>query len=666
MKKIIDNIRVFPKYFFQPLAFRINFISKRYFFLFFFISFYPTLSFAQKEDFNKICQTLIQKRDTSYFNLDQAMRTFKRDSAQMKTFLTLSKQTNYTEGEAYALDMLAVIYRNKSMYNKAIDTHKKAFAVGQTLPNIDFKVTSLNMLGVVYRRMDEVRTSLDFHKQALMIAESSGKKTEQNLRNIAVSYNSIGNLYLTLRQYDLAEEQFKKALEIEKKVNNKLGLAINLQNLGGVYEEMGELSLAMESYNESLKYNKEIHSELGEMICSNSIGQILLKQNKPRAALNAVLPTVATAEKMEDNFYIAWSNVNVGWAYTELGEYEKAIAYLNKGLAAASASNQQSYMAEANKRLSEVYEKMGMYKEALEYKKKQNEQEEKILNEKNQQYVADLILKYDSDKKKNLIQLLEKENEIVKIKLLENRNLLLFLLIAGILSAIIFYILYRQRGLKNEKAILSLQQKMMRSQMNPHFIFNSLNSIKLYIINSEKDKAVYYLNKFSKLIRTILANSQEKEISLDEELSTMELYMNIENLRFSNKINYEVCVDEKVNTKAIKIPSLILQPFLENAIWHGLSIIEEGEKRIWLNVKQENQSSIVVEITDNGIGRIKSKEIKDKKTIKHKSIGLALTEERLASFSKGMGNNYSLQFQDLYDTQQQPAGTKVMLTLPIK
>lgn len=634
--------------------------------LYLLLIFFSLYSMAQDSNFGTISNKLVAKKDTSYSYIDSLMRPFRRDSSLLKQFIALSSRHNYYEGQAYALDMLGVIYRNKSSYKKAIVFHKEAFILAQKLPNIDFKVTSLNMLGVVYRRMDEVRTALDYHQQALMIAESSGKQTEQNLRNIAVSYNSIGNLYLTLRQYDLAEEQFKKALAIEKKVNNKLGLAINYQNLGGIYEEKGELSLAMESYNESLNFNKQIHSELGEMICYNSIGQILLKQNKPRAALNIVLPTVTTAEKMEDNFYIAWSNVNVGWAYTEFGEYDVAIPYLNKALTAAIAANQQSYMAEAYKRLSEVYEKKGLFKEALAYKKKQNEQDDKILNEKNQQYVADLILKYDSDKKKNQIQLLEKENEIVKIKLSENRNLFIFFGIAAILSLIIYYILSRQRELRNKTELLSLEQKMMRSQMNPHFIFNSLNSIKLYIINNEKDKAVYYLNKFSKLMRIILANSQEKEITLEEELATMDLYLNIENLRFTNKIKYNVTIENDVNTKNVKIPSLILQPFLENAIWHGLSMIEEGEKRIDLTISSSFPKSITVTITDNGIGRERSKEIKEKKTIKHKSIGLSLTQERLDSFSKTMDASYSLVFEDLYDSEHKPTGTKVVLTLPAK
>ncbi|MGS0525604.1 sensor histidine kinase [Zobellia nedashkovskayae] len=122
-----------------------------------------------------------------------------------------------------------------------------------------------------------------------------------------------------------------------------------------------------------------------------------------------------------------------------------------------------------------------------------------------------------------------------------------------------------------KKKVLTLEQSMLRSQMNPHFLFNSLNSIKLYIINNEQKNAVHYLNKFSKLVRKILESSSMREIPLAEELETVDLYMNIENIRFSNEIDFKIRVDKNIDTHTVKIPSLILQPFLENAIWHGLS-----------------------------------------------------------------------------------------------
>lgn len=615
---------------------------------------------------DEISANLVAKQDTSFEEVRNKLYPVHKDTVVIKKMIETFLAAGYEEGASYAYDMLGIAYRNKSNYKKAIQLHNEALKIANLIPNIDFRVSSLNMLGVAYRRMDEIRPALEFHKRALEIAESSGKQTETNLKNIAVSYNSIGNLYLTLKQGDLAAEQFQRALVIERKVGNKLGLAINFQNLGGIFENKNQLDSALANYRKSLKYNEEINSNLGRMICNNSIAQVLLKQNKPIEALNLVLPSMATAKELEDNFYIAWTSKNIGWAYLELNQLTKSKEYLTLCLEVATANKLRSHVAEAYGHLSLVYEKQGDYKNALINNQKKSEYEEQYLNEENQQYVADLILKYDSEKKKSQIELLEKENELVNVKLLQNRKLLLFTLLLGLLTAVILYILYRQYKFGNERKLLEVEQKMMRSQMNPHFIFNSLNSIKLYIISNEKDKAVYYLNKFSKLIRTILANSKEKEITLADELATMELYLNIENIRFSNKINYTVNVADDINAEFIKIPSLILQPFLENAIWHGLSL-QEGEKKLAIFVSKSTENKALIEIVDNGIGRKRSGEIKAKKTLNQASVGIELTAERLKNFfkEKGMKGNYDIRFVDLHDTYGVASGTKVILEIPI-
>ncbi len=613
-----------------------------------------------------LSQTFLAKRDTTFAEVKKQLSPIQKDTLALKRIITACLAADYREGAAYAYDMLGIVYRNKSDYTKAIQLHKLALKLANQIPNTDFRVSSLNMLGVAHRRMDEVRPALEYHKAALEIAESSGKQTETNLRNIAVSYNSIGNLYLTLKQSDLAAEQFQKALLIEKKVDNNLGLAINYQNLGGIFEDKNQLDSALINYRKSLSYNEKINSDLGRMICQNSIAQVLLKQSKPTEALKLVLPSITTAEKFADNFYIAWASKNIGWAYLELNKLPEAKQYLQRCIEVATQNNLRSHLAEAYGHLSAVYEKQGDYQNALLNIQKKSEYEEQYLNEANQQYVADLILKYDSEKKKNQIELLEKENELVNVKLAQNRKLLVFTVALVLLIALIFYVLYRQYKIGNERKLLEVEQKMMRSQMNPHFIFNSLNSIKLYIISNEKDKAVYYLNKFSKLIRTILANSKEKEITLADELATMELYLNIENIRFANKINYEVNISEDIDADAIKMPSLILQPFLENAIWHGLSL-KEGEKKLIINVLKSTEDKAIIEITDNGIGRKRSGEIKAQKTLNQTSIGIELTTERLQNFfkEKGMKGEYDIRFEDLHDANGVASGTKVVLELPI-
>ena len=214
----------------------------------------------------------------------------------------------------------------------------------------------------------------------------------------------------------------------------------------------------------------------------------------------------------------------------------------------------------------------------------------------------------------------------------------------------------KQLELAFEKEIAELKVSSLQSQMNPHFIFNSLNSIKLNIIKNNKEDAVYYLNKFSKLIRKILTISREKEVSLQDEIDTLELYVSIENLRFKNEIQFSIHIDKNINLQTIKVPPLVLQPFVENAIWHGLSP-KEGDKKLQLSISKTAINCIEIAIEDNGIGREKAKEFKAKKMIKRESVGLKLTEERLSVFSNRLKQKHQIIFKDL------AIGTRVIIKL---
>lgn len=211
-----------------------------------------------------------------------------------------------------------------------------------------------------------------------------------------------------------------------------------------------------------------------------------------------------------------------------------------------------------------------------------------------------------------------------------------------------------------EQEIANMRLEALRNQMNPHFIFNALNSIKVYIIENDKEKAVYYLNKFSKLIRIILESSKREEVSLIEELDVLELYMNMENIRFQNAILFDLAVDPNLSLGDVKIPPLILQPFIENALWHGL-MLKEGEKKIGLKVYFVDGKT-QIEIRDNGIGREKAMRMKEMKGLKRESMGLGFTQERLDNFNKKNKKNYHFEFEDLY-ANGSPAGTSVKFTL---
>lgn len=617
------------------------------------------------DDFNARVNSLLVEKFTSYSELDQALRKDKNDTLKMRFLARKCQEEAYLEGESFALTMIGIFYRNKSFFKKSTATHYQALRIAIDAENKELQVVNLNMLGVINRRIDNVRKALDYHQQALSLAESETEITSSLKKSIAVSLNSMGNIYLTLNQPDLALERFKRSLILEEENNNKLGLAINYQNIGYALEQKGKLDEALSNYNISLRYNEQLNSEVGKVICNNSIGQIYLKQNNPKKALRIIEPTLKSALKIGDQFYIASAYIGLGWAQLELNMDKLAEKNLTEGLKVAKQYNLKTSVSDALLQLSRLNKKRGNYKLALEQYFSSDSISHEIRNERNMKYVNALTFEYETESKNSQIKALASENELNKLKLKEsNRNWLIVLLIVIFLSGIPL-IVNRQKRLRNEKKILTLEQDMLRSQMNPHFIFNSLNSIKLYIINNEKENAVYYLNKFSKLIRKILIASKEKEISLAEELDTMALYLNIENIRFSNEIHYETHIDEDIDLEGIKVPSLILQPFLENALWHGLST-KKDNKAIIIDISKKNDGFVSISITDNGIGRKEAEKIKNKKLLKRKSLGIALTTERLSNFFKGYNKEYSIEIEDLYDKENKPSGTRVILNIPIQ
>jgi sensor histidine kinase YesM len=215
--------------------------------------------------------------------------------------------------------------------------------------------------------------------------------------------------------------------------------------------------------------------------------------------------------------------------------------------------------------------------------------------------------------------------------------------------------------LESAKQLAESEMQALRSQMNPHFIFNALQSINKYVMESDKQNASEYLSKFSKLMRLILANSREQEVPLDRDLLALELYMQLESLRFQNKFQYRIEVDPKISQENTLIPPLLLQPFVENSIIHGIQSREGGI----ITVKVDREDNMIrCTIKDNGIGRQQSALNKLGKRNKRESLGMKVTQERLHMISRVRKAKASVNVIDLKDAENKPTGLKVEIMLP--
>jgi Histidine kinase len=204
----------------------------------------------------------------------------------------------------------------------------------------------------------------------------------------------------------------------------------------------------------------------------------------------------------------------------------------------------------------------------------------------------------------------------------------------------------------------------LRAQMNPHFIFNCLNSIQLFTAQNDPDKASEYLTKFSRLIRLVLDNSKTDKISLTNELETLKLYIEMESMRFRGKVKHEINISDDVDVSFIQIPPLLIQPFVENAIWHGLMHKEEGGT-IKITITQPTENILLVEVIDDGIGREKAMEYKSKSATKHKSYGMKITADRIELINQMYQTNTNVQVVDLINNKNEVVGTKVIIEIPI-
>jgi ligand-binding sensor domain-containing protein len=221
----------------------------------------------------------------------------------------------------------------------------------------------------------------------------------------------------------------------------------------------------------------------------------------------------------------------------------------------------------------------------------------------------------------------------------------------------------RQRTAELQQQKIEVEMQALRAQMNPHFIFNSLNSINRFILQNDRMQASGYLTKFSKLVRMILHNSQASLIPLESELESLNLYLDLEAVRFDHKFQYKISCQEELDIEVLKVPPLILQPYTENAIWHGL-MHREDKGQLDIEVSEENDH-LYFKITDNGVGRRKAAELASKSATKHKSMGLRITADRIAGMQSVNGNESPVTINDLTNADGTAAGTEVTIKIPV-
>ncbi|MCU0370189.1 MAG: histidine kinase, partial [Bacteroidales bacterium] len=232
-----------------------------------------------------------------------------------------------------------------------------------------------------------------------------------------------------------------------------------------------------------------------------------------------------------------------------------------------------------------------------------------------------------------------------------------------LVAFLIIMLWLQRRRFRSEKKAFFLEQKLLRSQMNPHFIFNSLSSIQNFIVTEKPDKASIYLSKFAKLVRNILDNSVEEFVSLEKEINTIENYLELQKVRYAGKFDYRIDIDNDIDPEIVRIPPMLAQPFIENAIEHGIKHRETpGHIDIRFSLKDH---TLIFEVEDDGVGRQKAREIEILRDPAHKSMATSLTQERIANLNRKLHRKIGLEIIDLENTMGEATGTRVVFGVPI-
>ena len=517
--------------------------------------------------------------------------------------------------------------------------------------------------GYVYYALTDNVNAMDYFLKAL----KAGEKLNNNLLNASI-YNNIANIYADLKNYQVALDYYQKYLAASISVKSQVNEIRALSNIGNIYIEMNNFTDGLPYYSRALTIANETGNKQISAVISNNLGETFLKQKDYILAKDNYLKSLKLADESM-NIEAKVNALNgLGEIYLSLHQYTKAEAYSKLSLHLARQLNDVSSQANGFETLYNIYKKKKQFQNALWAYYNEKTLKDSVINDSKTAEITGFEMQYQFNKKEDSIKIADYRKQSLSAAIIKQDRIVKNSIVAGTLivlfSGLAVFVFYKRKRdvveMKHESELktqaMDTEMKALRAQMNPHFIFNSLNSIKNYIDKNDTAKASLYTSKFAKLMRMILENSEKKEIPIAQDLKALELYMQLEALRMPNKFVYEINVDDAIDKENTLIPPLILQPFVENSIWHGLSQ-KECDGKIWISIRKEgNMINCVVE--DNGVGIHENDTDEQIAHADKKSLGMKITKSRIDVINRMKKTNATVTFSNLEE------GTKIEVRLP--
>lgn len=621
---------------------------------------------------------------------------------------------NYILSEAYTARAIPILYSqnmqnefhraqvnvawckfNRGNYNEAIKIYEKELLYYNTIKDTIHIAMINRMIGRAYDLQGFSDMAFNYYEVDLKI-----KKYPNDTYGTLRSPVYKANIYLAAGDTANAILNYRFALAYAEKQHLKPdylnATSFHIYRLQKKFDSallyLNQISLLLQSRQTDLLFRK-----VALMENSVNLSVLYLDMKNYDSAIFFGLQYLEEFKKGGNVNKVMVSLKNIATAYFTKANQPKALYFTNQLLRYSQQTGARPFIRDAFLLLSKIYDSKQQLNVAYGWYKKYNELNT-VLEKDNfsaKLYAGDAIAKMNEEEERYRSQnkMKEARNKAEIGMLTRDKKLQLYGFISTILiSLLVMTIIIRNNLLRRkqdrlqhlftqsqllvekqhqEKEVMQLHQQKsdlemqaLRAQMNPHFIFNSLNAINLFILEKDKIQASAYLSKFSKLIRFILQNSQEALIPLEKELEALKLYLDLESLRFDKRFQYKIIVNEELDTGMLKVPPLIIQPYAENAIWHGLMQKNEtGHLVIELFIKDE---MLYYEITDDGIGRKKAAALKSKSAATHKSMGMRITTDRLLLLQQQHEKENSVTITDLTLADGSPGGTAVRIKIPVR
>lgn len=623
-----------------------------------------------------------------------------------------SEKLKYIHGKAKAVSLKATITFNKYYnYPEAENLAREAIRLYANSPN-------KNRLNRTYYELGHALYAQSFFEEAIKCFDTSNDLSNKAGDVIFVAKSVTNSAYVYLESGDY-KRTFEKVLDLHQLVANNphaYWRFWELNLISALYHSIEDYNSALTYVRQEFQIIKPGYSDLidiAELFSLNkqfdsaryyyslvvpdtsdqralrsylaSVGQYYLLQHEYDKSLPNLVRSLKYNKESNDRNQVMSLFVNIARTHLGLANIDLAIKYAHQALSMSQETGARQYVRDSREILYSCYDYLQETDSAFFYYRKYVTIKDSITSAQ----VAAKLVAYDFDQK---IEIMSKEKELQQAQLRNQslvRNILIGTMLVFLLMGIVIVrnIILKRRNeahlrelaenelrierLENEKNQTGLRQhaaelemQALRAQMNPHFIFNSLNSINRFILQKNSTQASEYLTKFSKLVRLILQNSQTLLIPLESELESLQLYLELEAVRFDHQFEFKIEVDDDLDIGQLKVPPLIIQPYVENAIWHGL-MNKQDKGHLQVEIYQPADEILCIKISDDGIGRQKAAELKSKSASTHKSMGMRITADRIAMLQQKKQLDEVIKITDLVLNNGTVGGTEVLLEIPM-